>query len=173
MRKIALAFAAIAFLSITAPAQAAITTTNYSISGGTSGTFSLGFDDSTSLYSLAALDVTVGSTTFNTSNAGLFQFISNVTIGGNPSGVQSVSSTDDDFVFTLTAGPQSQTSTFFYHVAGGLPSPLATSVTISQIPTTAPVPEPSTWAMMLLGFSVVGFAFRRRRQATATAPQTA
>ncbi|QGN56127.1 PEPxxWA-CTERM sorting domain-containing protein [Novosphingobium sp. Gsoil 351] len=28
----------------------------------------------------------------------------------------------------------------------------------------APVPEPATWAMMLLGFGVIGFALRRRRQ---------
>jgi len=27
----------------------------------------------------------------------------------------------------------------------------------------APVPEPMTWAMMILGFAVVGFAMRRRR----------
>ena len=26
------------------------------------------------------------------------------------------------------------------------------------------VPEPATWAMMLLGFGAVGFAMRRRRQ---------
>ena len=28
----------------------------------------------------------------------------------------------------------------------------------------APVPEPATWAMMLLGFGAIGFAMRRRRQ---------
>ncbi|NJC04348.1 hypothetical protein GGQ97_000141 [Sphingomonas kaistensis] len=31
----------------------------------------------------------------------------------------------------------------------------------------APVPEPGTWAMMLLGFAVVGASLRRRRSATA------
>jgi hypothetical protein len=30
--------------------------------------------------------------------------------------------------------------------------------------TFAPVPEPMTWAMMILGFAVVGFAMRRRRE---------
>src|SRR5258705_8872907 len=34
----------------------------------------------------------------------------------------------------------------------------------------APVPEPSTWAMMILGFAGVGYlAYRRNRQATALA----
>ena len=28
---------------------------------------------------------------------------------------------------------------------------------------TPPVPEPSTWAMMLFGFGALGFAMRRRR----------
>ena len=27
-----------------------------------------------------------------------------------------------------------------------------------------PVPEPATWAMMLVGFAGIGFAMRRRRQ---------
>lgn len=38
------------------------------------------------------------------------------------------------------------------------------AVTITQ----APVPEPGTWAMMLLGFGAIGFAMRRRKQAEGT-----
>jgi hypothetical protein len=37
----------------------------------------------------------------------------------------------------------------------------------------AAVPEPSTWAMMLLGFGAVGFALRRRKQVAATKLRTA
>jgi hypothetical protein len=33
--------------------------------------------------------------------------------------------------------------------------------------TAAAVPEPGTWAMMLLGFGAIGFSMRRRRSATA------
>lgn len=33
------------------------------------------------------------------------------------------------------------------------------------VPTTPPVPEPATWAMMLLGFGAVGYSIRRRRKA--------
>jgi hypothetical protein len=37
-------------------------------------------------------------------------------------------------------------------------------------PTATPgVPEPSTWAMMLIGFGAVGFAMRRRRNEGKTA----
>jgi hypothetical protein len=35
------------------------------------------------------------------------------------------------------------------------------------------VPEPATWAMMLLGFGAVGFALRRRRTADKVLPQLA
>ena len=34
--------------------------------------------------------------------------------------------------------------------------------------TTPPVPEPSTWAMMLFGFGALGFAMRRRRKGDTT-----
>ena len=35
------------------------------------------------------------------------------------------------------------------------------------------VPEPATWAMMLLGFGAMGIAFRRNRRTTITLPQLA
>jgi len=38
-------------------------------------------------------------------------------------------------------------------------------------PSSAAVPEPSTWAMMLIGFGAIGFALRRRRQTDLTFPQ--
>jgi hypothetical protein len=38
---------------------------------------------------------------------------------------------------------------------------------------TAAVPEPSTWAMMLIGFGAVGFSMRRRRRASARLMQVA
>lgn len=37
-------------------------------------------------------------------------------------------------------------------------------VTASATPVTAAVPEPSTWAMMLLGFGVVGYSLRSARR---------
>lgn len=51
-------------------------------------------------------------------------------------------------------------------------------VTITGITTQPPgiggaVPEPSTWAMMLLGFGATGFAMRRRRAKLGATPQLA
>lgn len=37
----------------------------------------------------------------------------------------------------------------------------AGTVSVSPV---SPIPEPSTWALMLLGFGVVGYSLRRRRQ---------
>jgi PEP-CTERM motif len=36
-----------------------------------------------------------------------------------------------------------------------------------NIPNTAAVPEPATWAMMLFGFGLVGSAMRRSRRSVA------
>ena len=50
-------------------------------------------------------------------------------------------------------------------------------VTITGITTQPPgiggVPEPSTWAMMLIGFGATGYAMRRRRSKLAHTPQLA
>ena len=45
---------------------------------------------------------------------------------------------------------------------GGISTPPATESPAPSVP--APVPEPSTWAMMLVGFGAIGFAMRRRRK---------
>lgn len=42
------------------------------------------------------------------------------------------------------------------------------SFEIDNIATTAAVPEPATWAMMVLGFASVGFAMRRRKSVKTT-----
>lgn len=43
----------------------------------------------------------------------------------------------------------------------------STTETAFEFAFTSPVPEPSTWAMMILGFASVGFLAYRRRQSTA------
>ncbi|MBA2402921.1 MAG: PEP-CTERM sorting domain-containing protein, partial [Bradyrhizobium sp.] len=65
------------------------------------------------------------------------------------------------FVFTTTGG--SETLSFISNNAGAFGGVVG-GVTISA------VPEPSTWAMMILGFAGVGFmAYRRRNQSLQTA----
>jgi hypothetical protein len=41
------------------------------------------------------------------------------------------------------------------------------TITVDSVPV-APVPEPATWAMMMLGFGAVGFAMRRRNKVRTT-----
>jgi hypothetical protein len=42
--------------------------------------------------------------------------------------------------------------------------PLTGVLRYTYLPTVPLVPEPATWAMMLIGFAVLGFAFRRSRR---------
>lgn len=49
---------------------------------------------------------------------------------------------------------------------GGFTPPITTTVTPEVPPTpVAPVPEPASWAMMLLGFAMIGRAVRQRKLA--------
>jgi len=58
---------------------------------------------------------------------------------------------------------------------GTNPGPEGTfgNVLIGGLTLTESVPEPATWAMMLLGFGAMGVAFRRRRRTKITLPQLA
>ena len=173
MRKLALAFAAAAALSITAPAHAAIVTTGYTFTTGDagSGTFSVDFDTVAATYTLSAFDYTLGATTFSTANVTLqqtggFSFV----IGGNTNGATIVSSLGgaDDFVFDWGPGPVFPPSTFTYYVAADIFPERRTINTLAFAQTpTGGVPEPATWAMMLVGFAGMGFALRRKAIALA------
>jgi hypothetical protein len=44
--------------------------------------------------------------------------------------------------------------------AGGLASPVVAKV--FPVPFAVPVPEPASWATMIIGFAIVGVAMRRR-----------
>ncbi|ARS25811.1 FxDxF family PEP-CTERM protein [Sphingomonas sp. KC8] len=58
----------------------------------------------------------------------------------------------------LTAG--AKTLTLTYDVSGAAPGSLASYSGTLNI---SPVPEPTTWAMLLVGFGVVGASMRRNR----------
>jgi hypothetical protein len=50
------------------------------------------------------------------------------------------------------------------YVPGGDPNNLQVSAMPESVTVGSSVPEPSTWAMMLLGFVGLGFAFRQSRR---------
>jgi hypothetical protein len=68
----------------------------------------------------------------------------------------------------ITGGLTFAPTEIFVNVVGDIPKPgdqLILDVTTNGVPT---VPEPSTWALMLLGFAALGFAGWRRTAAQAT-----
>jgi hypothetical protein len=171
MRKIALALAGVAALSITAPAHAAVVTTNYGFTGSAgSGTFTLSCDNPASFFGSCTLDTfdfMLGSTLFTTVNTGIQRQVVGLSvqayvIGGTVSGVTGVNAVAgaDDFFFALSPSGFTGTNTLTYFIAGN-PGLSQAQITISEAQT-SPVPEPATWAMMLLGFGVIGFEMRRR-----------
>jgi hypothetical protein len=67
---------------------------------------------------------------------------------------------------TLTA---TATSEYLAFLAVGTPAGMPPTSFLDGVSLTAAVPEPATWAMMLVGFGAMGVAARRRRQVLATA----
>jgi hypothetical protein len=64
-------------------------------------------------------------------------------------------------------GPGNATAFYLFDAGAGLTSltlNYAASSNIILYQTGTAVPEPGTWAMMLLGFGIAGFAIRRRRK---------
>lgn len=70
--------------------------------------------------------------------------------------------TDVSHTFNVDIAPEAQDD-----VAAFLPSLALADGSNLIVPTNAPVPEPATWAMMLLGFGAAGAILRRRRVAAA------
>ena len=171
MRQPALVLATVAALSFAAPAKAAIVTSNYSFVTGAagSGTFSVNFDTGTGTYSLSAFNYALGSTTFTTANVSLQQTGGfNFVIGGNTIDAATVTSLagQDDFSFGW-APVVFPPTVFTYYIAGGILPVQTTNITLALVETPAGVPEPATWAMMLLGFAGIGIAIRRGRKVVA------
>ena len=69
---------------------------------------------------------------------------------------------ESGFLFNLPTSPGLQTL-----VVNGLARGNGSfGGTVSFVPNAAPVPEPTTWALMLLGFAAVGFSMRRSKSTT-------
>ena len=189
MRKFSLATAAAAALCLGAPAQATIT--DYTFTGALAGTGSFSvYVDSTSITDpsnpptiyLTAFSYTLGSTTFSLGSVDSASLNPTaIAVGGTDAGVFGLlGSATDDFIFDFNACafdgvpgsfhcvPQTQSQvqdiTFRVGTDGVLN---ADQITISVAGQdggghTGSLPEPATWAMMLLGFGAVGLALRRR-----------
>jgi PEP-CTERM motif len=125
------------------------------------------FDNGSTLSGTLTVDTTAGSATAINAFADGFEF---KTITGQSSGLEYTVNAD-------TAGNAAQLSLVFgvHSLVGYGGSSLSPDTTLNGISLkggganpseSSPVPEPSTWALMLVGFAGVGvFAFRRAQMA--------
>lgn len=83
---------------------------------------------------------------------------------GNPSGVSAIYYSG---TITNNGGVLTGTNLFYYTNTcpqGGFSNPCTTvTATAPTFVVRAGVPEPTTWAMMLMGFGAIGFSMRRRK----------
>lgn len=156
MRLLGMALAGAAAVAIAAPAEA--TTINYAFGGDGSGTMALDFNGSS--YSLSALDLTLGSATFTALNSHLASFGGAYALGTDASASGcSVNIAQNEFCILFNPALTSQTATDIGWSNAGVETINGGPITLTQV---AGVPEPATWAMMLLGFGAIGFAMRRK-----------
>ena len=137
------------------------------------GSFTLTFDptqdylNSTTGISLKSLNIALGSSlsfTYNHTN----DFLQ---VGGLFDGagtIQIAPSTDDFFlqIFGLGAGAPTFNQLGYTQASFSSDNEFYTinqTGTVSATPSTVAVPEPSTWAMLLLGFAGIGFLAYRRK----------
>ena len=93
---------------------------------------------------------------------GLISAINGTTVASSTFlGIQGSSHANMNYLpwqFTFTALEASTTLTFAADTSEGAYGPVLDAVSI-----TTAVPEPGTWAMMLLGFGLIGFGLRKRK----------
>ena len=139
------------------------TVVNSFVNAGVPGTNTVTFDlpespvpsvSSSTIFAIKDVTVVLNGKTFSTSDEILFAPASgNSEFLGDTDGLFSNISTTGAFFSGTTGDPNSKLGT--YGSAGD-------SLTITDI--TAAVPEPSTWAMMILDFCGIGFMAYRRKQ---------
>lgn len=146
------------------------------LSGTQSGSVSLFYNVATSSYTLTGVNYSNGSTVFSLTNTGLSQFGSYVIIGGLQTGIGGDSSGTDDFYLQLLKGPgigvfsadaftYSTSATQSFGYAGPAWGALSAGSSLTVLDITSPVPEPGSWALLLLGFGAIGCASRSKRSA--------
>ena len=160
--------AALALAATPANAATFISSYNFTVTNTTgpvpnqSGSFSLELDDvDLSHVALTAINYTLGAVSFDTLTAGAEAVgTTQIRIGGVVSGLSTIDQAAGlaDFFLRFDRNTLA-TQNFVYYdgitpAFGGLPG----NVTV-----TAAVPEPATWAMLILGFGLVGAAMRKRQ----------
>jgi hypothetical protein len=116
----------------------------------------------------------VGGLFFSSNLAGAFTPSSQITLLvtdslGNLTEVVLNPTTSSFRGFTSTATISSLTVTAFNPVVGSNPLwPSVNNLTLATAASVAAVPEPGTWAMMLLGFGAIGASMRHGRRAKAS-----
>ena len=144
-------------LALSIPAQAQAASFVFELSGGNTGMFTLDEDEFDSSDN-GSFTFENESFVFNGADVtGGIKFFTNGGLGGFD--LQLSGGTE---VFTgpqLFTGPTSDPS----FLTGIFALSQGTTVTISEV--SAAVPEPSTWALMLLGFGAVGASMRGSRKA--------
>lgn len=171
MKKISLALASISAFASAIPAQAAVIDAVYSFEA----TFTSGPNakiDGTFILSLDPQNSSVPVTFKSFSSQALAGYTATsqissrfVSLGNCASGCQVFSGQSQFYFYTFldssgAAYPGSNGLVYASRGKEGLFK--ANTVTVSRV--TAAVPEPSTWALMILGFGAVGYAMRRRQK---------
>ena len=173
----ATALALVLGTSGTAHAAVVFKTLQLTASGFSGGTainpisilFSLNFDNSTNIS-----NNTTGITQLANNAYGPLKFGYNAgsdqltLVGGNapdagPGGCSNNASSFCSFISNISSA--TPTSNFMIQVASDNSISFANTVSIQNA---APVPEPAVWAMMLVGFGMVGAALRRRKAVVRT-----
>jgi PEP-CTERM motif len=131
------------------------------------GSFSYTFDTTTHTFALTGFTGDVGSQHFDLCNTG-FSYDGNsaLSIGATAGGIANYFTFPSDFVFNLlldrATGDITSGGQLIY--ATTQPTNGVWQANHLSLETPAAVPEPATWAMMLLGFGGIGMAMRRSRK---------
>ncbi|CAN7445228.1 PEPxxWA-CTERM sorting domain-containing protein [Phenylobacterium sp. LjRoot164] len=161
MKRLIAITAAIAAIATAAPAWAAkvFTLDNVTLQGG--GTLTGSFTTNDALTSLLAVDITASAagafSQFTYNNASLADWVSLPSQGFRISTAGYAQQLRLDF-FPLTEGGANLLSSSYEFQSTGGPRTVTGGRVVLDVPSA--VPEPATWAMMIMGFGLAGAALR-------------
>jgi len=159
--------AAAAVLALASPVQAAIINRKLDFTSYTNGpiafhagSLSFSHDDVTLETVLTDINFSIGGTTFTTENTsiGYYSAFDEFVVGGTISGIEIESETED----FLMGFRRTTNSGYFFYITSDYSRPSYGDVYLTS---STAVPEPSTWAFMIVGMGLAGAAIRGRRRA--------